>query len=98
MNLERTFRAAVGTMRWRIKFMVLGLGVLFAVRAYTSSQALLFHGGDLPSRSVNSAALLVACSLILRSLFRAGHFDVTIYPSQSLLHHSFTVLLAGFTC
>src|SRR5437868_3182960 len=33
MNLERTFRAAAGTMRWRIKFMVLGLAVLFAVRA-----------------------------------------------------------------
>src|SRR5471030_1686866 len=34
INLERTFRASVGTMRWRIKFMVLGLGVLFAVRLY----------------------------------------------------------------
>ena len=44
MNLERTFRASVGTMRWRIKFMILGLGVLFAVRVYTSSQALLWPG------------------------------------------------------
>ena len=95
MNLERTFRAAVGTMRWRIKFVVLGLGVLFAVRAYTSSQGLLFHGGDLSLQIVNSAALLLACLLMLRGLLRAGHFDVTIYPSQSLLHHSFTVLLAG---
>src|SRR5436309_3048886 len=38
INLERTYRAAVGTMRWRIKFTVVGLGVLFAVRGYTSSQ------------------------------------------------------------
>jgi putative PEP-CTERM system histidine kinase len=95
MNLERTFRAAVGTMRWRIKFMVLGLGVLFAVRAYTSSQALLFHGGPLSRQAVNSGALLVACLLMTRSLFRAGHLEVSIYPSHSLLHHSFTVLLAG---
>ena len=35
INLERTYRAAVGTMRWRIKFMALGLGVIFAVEAYT---------------------------------------------------------------
>src|SRR6185503_4467329 len=27
MNVERTFRASVGTMRWRIKYMVLGLAV-----------------------------------------------------------------------
>src|ERR1017187_1840608 len=36
INLEKTYRAAVGVMRWRIKFMVLGLGVLFAVRFCTS--------------------------------------------------------------
>ena len=95
MNLERTFRAAVGTMRWRIKFMVLGLAVLFAVRAYTSSQALLFHGGDTSQQVVNCGALLVACLLIARALFRTGQFEVSIYPSQSLLHHSFTVVLAG---
>ena len=32
MNLERTFRSAVGTMRWRIKFVVLGLAIVFGAR------------------------------------------------------------------
>jgi putative PEP-CTERM system histidine kinase len=95
MNLERTYRAAVGTMRWRIKFMILGLGALFAVRAYISSQVLLFHAVNLSLQTVNSVALIVACLLILRSLFRAGHFDMDVYPSHSVLHNSFTVLLAG---
>ncbi|MSU62729.1 MAG: PEP-CTERM system histidine kinase PrsK [Pedosphaera sp.] len=95
MNLERTFRSAVGTMRWRIKFMILGLGLLFAVRAYTSSQALLFRGLDLSLQSVNSGALLLGCLLIPRSLLRAGHFDVDLYPSQAILYRSITVLLAG---
>ena len=95
MNLERTFRASVGTMRWRIKFMILGLGMLFAVRAYTGSQVLLFHGVDLSLDSVNSGALLVACLLILRSLFRAGHFEVNVYPSHSVIQNSVTILLAG---
>lgn len=95
MNLERTFRAAVGTTRWRIKYIVLGLGVLFAIRAYTSSQALLYHGGDLSLQMINSGALLIAFLLIVRGLLRTGHFDISIYPSHSLLHHSFTVLLAG---
>jgi putative PEP-CTERM system histidine kinase len=95
MNLERTYRAAVGTIRWRIKFMILGLGVLFAVRAYISSQSLLFHAINLSLQTVNSGALLVACLLISRSLFRAGHFDMDVYPSHAVLHNSFTVLLAG---
>ncbi len=95
MNLERTFRASVGTIRWRIKFMLLGIGVLFVVRLYTSSQALLFHGLDLSLQSVNAGATLIATLLILRSFFRARHFDMGIYPSQSVLQGSLTVLLAG---
>jgi len=95
MNLERTFRASVGTMRWRIKFMVLGLGVLFAVRAYTSSEVLVFRLVNPSLQPVNSVALLVACLLISRTLLRAGHFEVSVYPSQSVLHSSFTLLLAG---
>ena len=95
MNLERTYRAAVGTMRWRIKFMILGLGMLFAVRAFASSQDLVFHAVNLSLQTVNSGALLVACLLISRSLFRAGHFDLDVYPSHAVLQNSFTVLLAG---
>lgn len=95
MNLERTFRASVGTMRWRIKFMVLGLGVLFGVRAYTCSQSLLFRATDISFQTINSGALIIACLMVARSLFRAGHFEVSVYPSQSVLHNSFTVLLAG---
>lgn len=95
MNLERTFRSAVGTVRWRIKFMVLGVGVLFIVRLYTGSQALLFRGGDTALEILNSGALIVAGGLILRSLFRAGHFNLDVHPSQSVIQGSITVLLAG---
>jgi putative PEP-CTERM system histidine kinase len=95
MNLERTFRAAIGTMRWRIKFMVLGLGILFVVRCYAASQALLFHSVDPGLQVLDSLALLAACILITRSLLRKGHFDVDIYPSHSILQKSLTALLAG---
>lgn len=95
MNLERTFRASVGTMRWRIKFMILGVGVLFVVRLYTSSQALLFGVVDPAVESLNFGASLVAVVLIVRSLVRAGRFALDVYPSQSVLQGSLTVLLAG---
>jgi putative PEP-CTERM system histidine kinase len=95
MNLERTFRAAVGTMRWRIKFTLMGVGLLFIVRIYTSSQALLFRGVDLHLEMLNSAALAISAVLIARSFFRKRQFDVTVYPSQSVLQNSITVLLAG---
>lgn len=95
MNLERTFRAAVGTMRWRIKFMLLGIGLIFIVRIYTSSQDLLFRKADLQLGMLNSVALAVAAILSARSAFRTRQSDVDVYPSQSVLQNSITVLLAG---
>jgi putative PEP-CTERM system histidine kinase len=95
MNLERTYRAAIGTMLWRIKSMILGLGVIFAVRAYVSSQVLLFHAMDLALEAVTDLGMLLGGILILRSLFRAGHFSADVYPSHSALHNSFTVILAA---
>jgi len=95
MNLERTFRASVGTIRWRIKFMLLGVGVLFVTRLYTTSQALLFDVVDPALESLNSGSLLVASCLIFRSLLRSRRFVLDVYPSQSVLKGSVTILVAG---
>lgn len=95
MNLERTFRAAVGTVRWRIKFFLMGVGLLFLVRLYLVSQTLLFRHIDPGLDVLQSGALLVAGLLILRSLFRAGHFNLDVYPSHTVLQGSMTVLLVG---
>lgn len=107
MQLEMTFWASVGTMRWRIKFMLLGLGLLFAARVYTASQALALPtqlldkeqmismtGPQSSAPTVNAAALLLGGLLVLRSLFR-GSLKVAVYPSHKNLHKSVTALVAG---
>jgi len=94
-NLERTYRAAVGTVRWRIKFLLLGVGLLFIVRIYTSSQALVLRSIDSTLETSNSGALLVGCLVMLRSLRRSGHFEMDVYPSPAVLRSSVTVLLTG---
>ncbi|HSB03899.1 MAG TPA: XrtA/PEP-CTERM system histidine kinase PrsK [Thermodesulfobacteriota bacterium] len=95
MNLERTFRASTGHMRWQIKFLILGLGSLFAVRIYTGSQALLFWSIHLGLEGVNSATLIIACALMVRSLFRIQMLNFDFYLSHSLIYNSFTVLIIG---
>jgi putative PEP-CTERM system histidine kinase len=82
-------------MRWRIKFMVLGLGVIFAVQAYTTSQIMLYRSIDLTWPMVNSGALIVGGLMIVRSLFREGNFETDVFPSHSVLQNSLTVLVAG---
>ena len=76
MNLERTFRAAVGTMQWRIKFLVLGLAVIFGARIYTRSQALVFSGHNNSLGEVESIGLLVGCALLAVGYFRSGFREI----------------------
>jgi putative PEP-CTERM system histidine kinase len=94
-NIERTFRAAVGTMRWRIKFLVLGLGVIFAACIYTRSQALLFSHYTPSELSVETTALLIGCALIAIAYTRSGFGEIDVYPSRAVLQTSVTVLLTG---
>jgi putative PEP-CTERM system histidine kinase len=95
MNLERTLRSAVGTVRWRMKFLVLGLGVIFGARIYTLSQALLYSGNELALGIVETGALLLGCLLIVTAYFRGAFSKIDVYPSRAVLHTSLTVLLVG---
>src|SRR5581483_6099063 len=69
-NLEGTLRASSGSKRWQIKFMVLGVGGLFAVQVYTISQTLLFSNLSLALQLVNSYAVVVADLFVIFSLLR----------------------------
>jgi len=95
MNLERTFRAAVGTMQWRIKFLILGLAVVFGARIYTRSQALVFSGHANALTQVETIALLIGCVLMAVAYLRSGFSEIDVYPSRAVLHTSITVVLAG---
>ena len=95
MNLERTLRAATGTMRWRIKYMIVGTGLLLCVRIYTSTQVVLYSGLEMSQYGLESAGLILCQLLILRALLRARLLHVDVYPSHAVLYYSVTVIVTG---
>lgn len=95
MNLERTLRNSSGSIRWQIKFMVLGLGGIFALRIYTTSQVLLFNNIQMPLEMINSGALILGGLLIIWSLSRLRLLKVDIYLSHSVIYNSITIVLIG---
>lgn len=95
MNLEQTFRSTVGTMRWRIKFVVLGLAVIFGARIYGRSQALLFSTYDVRWLEIESSALVIGCLLLVAAHVRTGFAEIDLYPSRALLRSSFTCFIVG---
>jgi len=95
MNLEQTFRSAVGTMRWRIKWVILGLAVVFGGHLYVRSQAILFPVYDPALAGVESSALLIGCAFLVVAYARTGLAEADVYPSRAVLRSSLTVLIVG---
>lgn len=97
VNLERILRAAVGTKRWQAKFVVLGIGGVFAVRIYTDSQALLFGFVGATPDPIAAGSVLLASLLTLLSLGRMRLFDIDLYlhASPFFLYNSLTVSFVG---
>jgi putative PEP-CTERM system histidine kinase len=82
-------------MQWRIKFVILGLGIVFGARIYTLSQALLFSGEVPPLNDLDTVALLIGCALIVVAFLRSGFGEIDVYPSHAVLRTSLTVILVG---
>ena len=95
IHLEKTFRSSVGMTRWRIKYLVLGVALIIAVRVYSLSQVFLLSGHHPALADYAHASLFLGCAVIgigqVRGCF--GEFD--IYPSRAILQGSLTMLLAG---
>lgn len=95
LNLERTLHASFGDKRWRIKFMLLGVGALFAVRTYALGQMLLYSAIDTKLVIAQAWTLLIADIMIAVSLFRTRQRTVTLYLSQQALCTSITAIVVG---
>ncbi len=95
MNLEKTLRSSIGTMRWQIKFMMIGLTVIFAPRIYISTQVLIYSAVNISLESLNALALCAGSLLMLRSLRRARLETVDVYPSLRFLYNSLSLLVVG---
>ena len=94
-NLEQTFRSAIGTMRWRIKFVIIGLVIVFAARLYVRAQAILFSAPDIAFWSIESSALLVGCVSLAVAYARTRLAESDVYPSLAVVRSSFTVIVVG---
>lgn len=95
LNLEQTFRSSVGTMRWRIKYVVLAIVVIFGARLYVRSQAILFSAPDIALWAVESGALFIGCLFLALAYARTGWHEIDVHPSSSVLRSSLTVIIVG---
>lgn len=94
-NLESTFRSAVGTVRWKIKYAIIGLALWCGAQIYTSSQVMLYSARGVELSTINAAAGILAGLFFSIAIFRSRLSKVEVYPSPTALHKSLAIILAG---
>ncbi len=94
-NFEMTLRSADLEQRWRIKYLILGLGSIFAVMIYVLSQALLFSSIGQDFSPMISSVILVGCGLVTFSLARYRLLDVDVFLSRYVVYNSITLIAVG---
>ena len=94
INLEVTLTSATHTSRWKIKFELLGAGVLLAVMIFYYSQGLLFRTINMNLVPVRTVLLILAVAMMAYSRLRRGN-GVNVYVSQQVLYRSVVLVTVG---
>jgi len=93
-GLEGVLRAAKREARWRIKYLVLGLGGVLLVRFYFLSQTALFNVTMASYLVTQATTLLIANMAISASLMR-DRLGVELAVSRQVLYRSVVVGVLG---
>ena len=94
-NFEVTLRSANLEQRWRIKFLILGVGSIFVAMIYVLSQVLLFSSIGQDFSLMISTVIFVGCCLITFSLARHRLLDVDVFASRYVVYNSITLIVVG---
>lgn len=102
VNFEATLANASPEAFWKIKFGILGLGVILAVLIFYYSQALLYRSLNMNYLPLRSFLYLVAAAMMTYSqVYRRGKVRISVsrtaaYKSVVLIAVGFYLILLGF--
>ena len=94
-GIEPSLRNSHGSTRWRLKYLALGLGAIFAVRFYLLSQVLLFHLLDRQSLLIGAMSLLIGELVLAVGFLRSGALRTDLTVSRHFVYRSIVVGLCG---
>jgi putative PEP-CTERM system histidine kinase len=95
LKIENLYRATSGEQRWQLKYLLLGLTALVAIRLYTLTLANLYQAAS-PQVGIELAiATLVGGVLIAYALVRHRLLDADVFISRYVIYNSITLVGVG---
>jgi putative PEP-CTERM system histidine kinase len=95
MNLEATLKSSSGSDRWRIKYMLLGVGGILGLSVFYYSHAILYRSIDMNLLPVRTWGFFLSFLLIGYAIMRYKLMDVKIVVSRGIFYKSITIFIVG---
>ena len=94
-NFEGTLRAGEHRQRWRIKFLVVGIGSVFLFMIFNLSYVLMYPEVDQDFSIILPSVILVGSGLAALSFLRHSLLDVGVAVSRDAVRNSIVLVLVG---
>jgi putative PEP-CTERM system histidine kinase len=93
--IEQLFRNATPNARWSIKYLCLGLGIVFVYDFFIYAEALLFLELDAELWQARGLVHAIATPLLAVSIIRSNDWRVNLQISHQVAFHTATLIGAG---
>jgi len=94
-NLENTYRNAPMPVRWKIKFLILGIFASSFFYIFLISALLLYKTARIEYGVAEASIVLISCGLIGFSLVRHRLMDTDVFVSRQVVFNSFVIFVVG---
>ncbi len=95
INLENTLRASKGVARWRIKYLLIGVGAITAFHLFFAANLLLYRFVDPKLVPVSAAVITISAFIMAFSLMRNKIMDTDVGVSRYVVYNSATLVVVG---
>ena len=93
--IEQLYRNANATERWGVKFLCLGLGVIFAYDFFMYAEALLFRTLNAQLWQARGVVVAMASPWLLIAITRNRSWRMDVHVSRHIVFHTVTLTGAG---
>ncbi len=93
--IEQLYRNLTAERRWEMKFLCLGVGILFAYDLYLYSDAVLFRRLDSAAWQARGVVQALAVPLLAVAAGRNTSWSLQVFVSRHVAFHTTTILGAG---
>lgn len=94
-QLENIMRSASGTEKWKIKYIIIGVGAILVYFIYLASQSLLFNTISILLYPITSIAIIIVTAMMAIFIIKHRVMDADVFISRYIVYNSLAITIIG---